>query len=52
MFSCFDGNYVTGDIDEAYLNKIELRRSEHSANEKPSNPSAQLDLNLINSSIE
>ena len=39
--SCFDGKYVT-----------ELRRSEQSTNEKPSNPSAQLDLNLINSSVE
>ena len=50
--SCFNGEYVTGDIDEAYLNKIELRRSENITNEESSNPSSQLDLNLIDTSIE
>jgi amidophosphoribosyltransferase len=26
--SCFDGNYITGDIDEAYLNRLESSRQE------------------------
>ena len=25
--SCFDGEYVTGDIDEAYLDRLEASRS-------------------------
>ena len=28
--SCFDGQYVTGDIDEAYLNRIEQARNDAS----------------------
>lgn len=50
--SCFDGVYVTGDIDDVYLNTIELRRSENGTTERPPNSSNQLDLNLINSSLE
>ena len=50
--SCFDGKYVTGDIDDAYLNNIELKRSENSINEPLTNSSTQLDLNLINPSVE
>ena len=26
--SCFDGKYVTNDIDDAYLNRIEMLRSD------------------------
>jgi amidophosphoribosyltransferase len=26
--SCFDGRYITGDIDEAYLNRLETARSQ------------------------
>jgi len=26
--SVFDGNYVTGDIDDAYLNRLSLHRSD------------------------
>ena len=50
--SCFDGEYVTGDIDDIYLNKIESRRAENSPNENSLNSSEQLDLNLIDSSVE
>jgi amidophosphoribosyltransferase len=46
--SCFDGKYVTGDISEAYLSKIESARGDGQKNAKPSNSSTQLDLNLIN----
>ncbi|CAG0991135.1 amidophosphoribosyltransferase [Methylophilaceae bacterium] len=45
--SCFDGNYVTGDIDEAYLNEIESARGEGQKHRKPANSSTQLDLNLV-----
>ncbi len=26
--SCFDGRYITGDIDEAYLERLETARSQ------------------------
>ena len=45
--SCFDGQYVTSDIDEIYLNKIESIRSDTEHN-KQSNSSNQLDLHLLN----
>lgn len=45
--SCFDGCYVTGDIDEAYLNEIESSRGESHTQKKPANSSTQLDLNLV-----
>jgi amidophosphoribosyltransferase len=45
--SCFDGCYVTGDVDEAYLNEIESARGEGRTHKKPANSSTQLDLNLI-----
>ncbi|MEQ1602712.1 MAG: amidophosphoribosyltransferase [Methylophilaceae bacterium] len=45
--SCFDGNYVTGDIDEAYLAKIEAARGDAAKQDKPANSSTQLDLNLV-----
>jgi amidophosphoribosyltransferase len=46
--SCFDGKYVTGDISEAYLSKIESARGDGQKGAKPANSSTQLDLNLIN----
>lgn len=46
--SCFDGNYVTGDVDEHYLAVIESARSEGLKRKKPANSSTQLDLNLVN----
>jgi amidophosphoribosyltransferase len=45
--SCFDGRYVTDDIDENYLNLIESVRADSSENFKPKNSITQLDLNLI-----
>ena len=45
--SCFDGKYVTGDIDEAYLNNIETARGDLNKHQKPSNSSTQMDLNLL-----
>ncbi|MBM3351112.1 MAG: amidophosphoribosyltransferase [Betaproteobacteria bacterium] len=46
--SCFDGKYVTGDIDEVYMTKIESTRGDAKRSQKPGNSSTQLDLNLIN----
>ncbi len=49
--SCFDGTYVTGDIDEYYLDAAEARRnkpSKSSGNEEDGNASQQLALNLQN----
>jgi amidophosphoribosyltransferase len=45
--SCFDGIYVTGDVDAAYLNRIEAARSDVNKKQKPPNSSTQLDLNLL-----
>jgi amidophosphoribosyltransferase len=45
--SCFDGNYVTGDIDETYLNNVESARGDKLGHVKPANSSTQLDLNLV-----
>lgn len=45
--SCFDGRYVTGDITEDYLAKIESQRADGKKNEKPANSITQLDLNLV-----
>ena len=45
--SCFDGKYVTGDIDEAYLANIEAARGDVNKEHKPSNASTQMDLNLL-----
>ncbi len=50
--SCFDGKYVTGDIDAAYLSRIESARGDLNANQKPANSSTQMDLNLINADEE
>lgn len=46
--SCFDGKYVTGDITEEYLEKIEAVRADGKKSQKPANSITQLDLNLIN----
>lgn len=45
--SCFDGKYVTGDVDAAYLNRIEAARGDMNKKQKPINSSTQLDLNLV-----
>jgi amidophosphoribosyltransferase len=47
--SCFDGKYVTGDVDAAYLNRIEAARGDMNKKQKPANTSPQMDLNLIDS---
>jgi len=47
--SCFDGNYVTGDINETYLARIEAARSDGANPAKPANSSTQMDLNLVSS---
>ncbi len=50
--SCFDGKYVTGDIDAAYLSRIETARGDLNSKQKPANSSTQMDLNLINANEE
>ncbi|PPC95324.1 MAG: amidophosphoribosyltransferase [Methylotenera sp.] len=45
--SCFDGKYVTGDIDEAYLARIESARGDINKKDKPANSITQMDLNLV-----
>jgi len=45
--SCFDGKYVTGDVDAAYLNRIESARGDVNNKHKPANSSTQMDLNLV-----
>ncbi len=49
--SCFDGQYVTGDIDEAYLNRVESVRGELGRKELPPNVVTQLDLNLLSDNV-
>ncbi|HEY0562232.1 MAG TPA: amidophosphoribosyltransferase, partial [Methylophilus sp.] len=49
--SCFDGIYVTGDVDTAYLNRIESARSDLNKKQKPPNSSTQLDLNLLSTDM-
>jgi amidophosphoribosyltransferase len=50
--SCFDGKYVTGDINAAYLANIEAARGDENKNERPANSITQLDLNLIDEKEE
>lgn len=45
--SCFDGKYVTGDVDAAYLAAIESLRRDGAKIKKPANSATQLDLNLV-----
>jgi amidophosphoribosyltransferase len=45
--SCFDGKYVTGDVDEAYLNVIEAARRDGANEPQLKNASTQMDLNLV-----
>ncbi len=47
--SVFDGNYITGDIDQEYLNRLEKRRSDSMKKPQPKEePSAQVPLDLHN----
>ena len=50
--SCFDGCYVTGDIDETYLASIESARGDSYAIRRPANTSTQMDLNLVTAITE
>lgn len=45
--SCFDGDYVTGDVDDTYLAVIEAARRDGVKFKKPANSATQLDLNLV-----
>ncbi len=45
--SCFDGNYVTGDVTAAYLDGVESQRK--GAPRQSEDESGQLDLNLVTS---
>lgn len=45
--SCFNGDYVTGDVSEQYLAEIEALRDDGAKFRSPVNSSTQLDLNLI-----
>lgn len=47
--SCFDGNYVTGDVSETYLNRIEALRSDEA---KARRASSQNSLNDMHNSEE
>lgn len=48
--SCFNGEYITGDINEAYLANIESARGDDKL-KKPANSSTQLDLNLVDADL-
>ncbi len=50
--SCFDGKYVTGDIDDAYLSLIESARGNEVDKDRPSNTTTQMDLNLVDTNDE
>ncbi len=50
--SCFDGKYITGDVDAAYLNRIEAMRGDVNKKQKPANSSTQLDLNLVSDQMD
>ena len=47
--SCFDGYYVTGDVDVAYLSRIESLRRDSTQTTRPPNTTTQMDLNLVGS---
>jgi amidophosphoribosyltransferase len=50
--SCFNGDYVTGDITEEYLAAIESGRGDGMKQHRPANSSTQLDLNLVNADMD
>jgi amidophosphoribosyltransferase len=45
--SCFDGQYITGDVTPEYLSFVESLRCDKSLRAGPQTPSSQLDLNLV-----
>ena len=42
--SCFNGNYVTGDIDQAYLDRLQAERNDASKQEKLAEDEQGIDL--------
>ena len=40
--SCFDGNYLTNDIDKPYLDNLEAERSDEAKESNISNESSEL----------
>ena len=44
--SCFNGEYITGDIDEAFLAKIEAAREHSLSQRKGAEGEGMVDLNL------
>ena len=50
--SCFDGHYVTGDVDSVYLDRIEALRSDSIQTDRPPNSTTQMDLNLVDTEEE
>ncbi len=49
--SCFDGHYVTGDIDEAYLDRLELSRNSPAARDSAQNDDPRTQLHLQPSAV-
>ena len=49
--SCFDGNYITGDITPQYLNEVEARRGGSNANQVVDDDQLELDLAMSLSSM-
>jgi len=49
--SCFDGNYITGDITPQYLNEVEARRGGGNANQVVDDDQLELDLAMSLSSM-
>lgn len=45
--SCFNGKYVTGDVDAAYLSRLEMLRGDLIQTQRPPNSTTQMDLNLV-----
>ncbi len=50
--SCFDGHYVTGDVDSVYLGRIEALRADSIQADRPPNSTTQMDLNLVDTEEE
>jgi amidophosphoribosyltransferase len=49
--SCFDGEYITGDITEEYLDRVEAARAGGKANKTPDDDQMELDLVMSASSM-
>jgi amidophosphoribosyltransferase len=49
--SCFDGEYITGDITEEYLDRVEAARAGGKANKTPDDDQLELDLVMSASSM-